>query len=319
MSAFYGRDRAQKEFLKLFDTLTGAHSRWEVWKDMIVIFATAISNGVDKRFWDEREKLYMDTIQRYTHEQQQRFADLFSMLVITMDEQAQNRTFSDFLGELFMELGLGNDSGGQFFTPYDVCRAMASMTMDKDGLRKEIEARNYVSINDPACGAGATLIAAAEIMWDCDINYQHTALFTGQDIDFTTALMCYVQLSLIGCAGYIRIGNTLTDPMTGSVLHGANNDRNTWYMPMYFHERWCMLRAVDIAKRMVADVATPIPCEEQDKTIVNMDDEESPVKPNTRPSRAKREKKPVQKQAEEHESEPEFTFTVKENGQLSLF
>lgn len=315
MSTFYGKDKAQKEFLKIFDSLTGAHSRWEVWKDMIVIFATAISNGVDKRFWDEREKLYMETINRYSKEQQQRFADLFSMLVVTMDEQAQNKGFSDFLGELFMMLGLGNDSGGQFFTPYDVCRAMASMTLDKDGLQKEIEDRQYISVNDPACGAGATLIAAAETMWQWDINYQQTALFIGQDIDYTTALMCYVQLSLLGCAGYVRIGNTLTDPMTGSVLHGSNNDRNTWYMPMWFHQRWCVLRELDKVKRMISAVATPVPDAEQDKTIVNMVEKKVPVKPNKRLSRAKQETKPEPTP----EPEPEFTYTVKENGQLSMF
>lgn len=248
----HSKDVSKREFLKLFNTLTGTHHRWEIWKDMIVIFATTISNSVDKRFWDEREKLYMATIRNYSKDQLEKFAELFAMLVLIMDEQTKDKCFSDFLGELFMELGLGNDAGGQFFTPYDVCKAMALMSMENELIRSELELNDYISINDPACGAGATLIAAAEVMLQWDINYQQTAIFVGQDIDFTTALMCYVQLSLIGCAGYIRVGNTLTEPMTGNILHGCNNDNSMWFMPMWFHERWCVLRDLDKMKRIVS-------------------------------------------------------------------
>ena len=121
--------------------------------------------------------------------------------------------------------------------------------------------------------------------------------------------MCYVQLSLLGCAGYVRIGNTLTDPMTGSVLHGSNNDRNTWYMPMYFHERWCMLRAADIAKRMVSNVATPMTRDERGKVMVDIAEMKSPVKP----------KKHFSGTTPENKGEAEFVYTVRENGQLSMF
>lgn len=248
MSKFSGKDSAQKEFLKLFDSLTGAHSRWEVWKDMIVIFATTISNAVDRRYWDQREQQCMRTIAKYSHEQQQVFAELFAMLVLIMDQQAQQHRFSDFLGELFMNLGLGNDAGGQFFTPYDICRAMAKITMKRECVLEIIGRQGYVSINDPACGAGATLIAAAEIMLQMDVNYQRTAIFVAQDIDFKTALMCYVQLSLLGCAGYVHVGNTLTEPITGPVLHGYD-DANTWYTPMWFSNHWKSLRAFDHIKR----------------------------------------------------------------------
>ena len=38
----------------------------------------------------------------------------------------------DMLGELFMALGLANEWKGQFFTPYDICRAMAAMNLGED-------------------------------------------------------------------------------------------------------------------------------------------------------------------------------------------
>ena len=68
-------------------------------------------------------------------------------------------------------------------------------------------------------------------------NFQNYGLFTGQDIDMTVGLMCYLQLSLLGCAGYVKIGNTLTDPM-------RDNDDITkyWFTPMYFSDIWKIRR-----------------------------------------------------------------------------
>lgn len=103
---------------------------------------------------------------------------------------------------------------------------------------------------DPACGAGATLIAAAEVLHKNNINFQQQAIFIAQDIDQTVGLMCYVQMSLIGCAGYVRIGNTLTDPTTGHPLYGDGTE-NCWMMPMFFTKVWHTRRLVDRMKRML--------------------------------------------------------------------
>ena len=54
----------------------------------------------------------------------------------------------DFLGELFMALGLGNEWKGQFFTPYSVCRAMSAMTYAPD-MTARIEKQGWISVNDP--------------------------------------------------------------------------------------------------------------------------------------------------------------------------
>lgn len=226
------REDEQKTFVRLVDSLTGRHNRWQVWKDMIVMFACAISNAVDVRHMDEREELYMDTIKHYSKAEQETFAELFGQMVNAMEHGGHR----DFLGELFMLLGLGNDAGGQFFTPYNVCRMMAEVGMPD--TPEKVAQSGWVSINDCACGAGATLIAAADVMWhEQHVNYQQSALFIGQDIDYTTALMCYIQLSLYGMPGYVHIGNTLSAPMTGTVLFGDGGP-DTWYTPMYFSGVW---------------------------------------------------------------------------------
>ena len=140
-----------------------------------------------------------------------------------------------------MELDLGSRNRGQFFTPYDVCKLMSEINLL--GLEDDINRLGYHSINDPTCWAGATLIASANvarrILSKKGKNFQNYILFTGQDIDETVGLMCYLQLSLLGCAGYVKIANTLTDPMR------KNDDINKyWYTPMYFSDVWRIRRAL---------------------------------------------------------------------------
>jgi len=45
--------------------------------------------------------------------------------------------------------------------------------------------------------------------------------------------MCYIQLSLLGCAGYVIVGNTLTTPPTEPL-----ENQNVWYTPLYFLDTW---------------------------------------------------------------------------------
>ena len=98
-----------------------------------------------------------------------------------------------------------------------------------------------IFINDPCCGAGATLIAgihaARKQLEKANLNYQNHLLIIAQDIDETVALMCYIQLSLLGVAGYVKVGNSLTEPMTDN-----DNKENYWFTPMYFSNVWVLRR-----------------------------------------------------------------------------
>lgn len=274
-----------KEFVKLVDSLCGRRSRWEVWKDMTWLFATTISNAVDGRHREKREQQYMDIAKHYSNDELDTFAKLFAQLVVILE---QKRGYCDFLGELFMMLELGNDAGGQFFTPYDVCKVMAKVSMPD--VQATVKRDGYISVNDPACGAGATLIAAADIMLnEYNVNFQTRALFVGQDIDYTTGLMCYIQMSLTGMAGYVHIGNTLTEPMTGHALFGDGGE-NTWYTPMYFSGIWEGRRQCALMDRFLRSVAQQQPNEKQPE-------EQHPVMPETEtiPVRQKPTQKPTQK------------------------
>lgn len=226
---------ANKEFMKIFRSFSQKHRSWDIWRDFVTMFACSISNAVDKTHYEEREALYMDIIRQYSKEEQQLFPKLAAQMVLALEQNPEQ----DFLGGIFMELNLGSHSGGQYFTPYCVCQVMASIT--SNDLYEQVKENGYVTINDCACGAGATLIAgineARKQLSEKSLNFQNHILVSGQDIDRIAAYMCYIQLSLLGVAGYIKVGNTLTDPMqTGDDL------KNYWFTPLYFSDVWAVRR-----------------------------------------------------------------------------
>lgn len=179
--------------------------------------------------------MYLERANKYKKTELNAFAQMLKEVVEEMEQHPDQ----DVLGELFMMLGLGNEWKGQFFTPYTVCRAMAKMNIG-DGLKSELETKGWISVSDPACGAGALLIAFANECLSQHINYQTTVLFVAQDIDFLAGCMCYIQLSLLGCPGYVVIDDSLVHPAVSCDKHGLipKDGSNVWYTPMYFRDVW---------------------------------------------------------------------------------
>lgn len=145
----------EKEFLNVFKQLCISRSSWQVWADLMAAMACTLANSVNKTLpaYAEREKEYTECIERLGGVEKP--AKCFAIVV----EALERNPDQDFLGRLYMSLELGNHWKGQFFTPYDVCRCMAEITI-QDNIQN-LQNKEWVSVNDPACGAGATLIAAA--------------------------------------------------------------------------------------------------------------------------------------------------------------
>lgn len=227
----------EKKFLKTFKSLTYQHRTWDVWNDFIIMAACALSNPVDKEHYDVREARYLRIINKYNKEEQNKFPELFAHLVLALEINPEQ----DFLGKLYTSLELTDKERKQEFTPYSVCELMAEVTMEK--VVEQVEESGYVTLTDPCCGAGATLISgihtAKRNLAEAGLNFQHHILVVAQDIDETVALMCYIQLSLLGVAAYVKIGNSLTKPMSNT-----DTNENYWFTPMYFSDVWAMRRLV---------------------------------------------------------------------------
>lgn len=221
----------EKEFLNVFKSISYNRSPYTVWNDFVTMTACSFSNALTKVYHQEREELYLSTARKYSDKQVVDMARLLCFVTHALDENPEQ----DFLGKMFMQLGLGNENNGQFFTPYSVSRVIAELTLNE--IPEDVKQKGYSSICDPCCGSGTMLIAAANnaknLLSKNGYNFQNHVLFVGQDIDQTVALMAYIQLSLLGVAGYIKVGNTLTEPM------GTNDTfENYWFTPMYYSEIW---------------------------------------------------------------------------------
>ena len=231
------------QIVKLFNKLTGARQLWELWQDGITMFALAISNTVDHRFRDKREQEYIEIAHKYSKGEMQVFVDIFSEIVNQLELDQEQ----DFLGDLYMQLDLGSHWHGQFFTPYNVCQAMAEITFTEISDASEIKP---ISALDCACGGGALLIAAAHAyrksIKKTGLNPQNYLSFYAQVISRVTGLMCYVQLSLLGYAGKIKIGDSLSNPLVN-----ADNGPDIWYTPMWFSDVWTIRRMIGSFEKKV--------------------------------------------------------------------
>lgn len=227
-------EEIKKEFLKIFNEMCYSRSVWQVWTDLIAVMACSLANVMDRREkqWGAREKEYAECIKRLGGVEKPAYC--FACVV----EALERNPNQDFLGELYMELNLGNQWKGQFFTPYNICELMSRVTIDKN-IKAKMEEKGYIAVNDCACGAGATLVAAANVFRDMGIQFQNHILFIAQDIDRVVGMMCYIQLSLLGCAGYVVIADSITNPLIGEALFPAEQKgQEFWYTPTWFTDIW---------------------------------------------------------------------------------
>lgn len=215
-----------KEFITLFNRLVGKRSNWEVWNDFLTMAAIAFANVMPTPERTEREDRYLSIIRSYEKEEQEIFPQLLSVVSMAFEDNPKQ----DFLGNLYTALNLNQHQKGQFFTPYHICEFMAEVQNGGD-LKSEVEKKGFISVSDPACGAGALLIAFANSARAHGVNYQEKVLFVAQDIDATAAKMCYIQLTLLGCSACIIIGDSLVKP-------GFHPDNEVYYTPMYFLNSW---------------------------------------------------------------------------------
>ena len=192
----------KREIIKILNSMSGSRSPYDVFCDWVKIMALSIQNScqlIHDKTWQMREEEYLKTITPYGKDGH-KFVELFGMLVETMEEN-----MSDTLGEIYMESGCGNKNTGQFFTPFHVSEATAKLSLIG------VDGSQTVTMNEPSCGGGGMIIAAAKVLKDKGISYQRCMKVVAQDLDWKAVYMCYVQLSLLGIDAEVLQGNTLLD------------------------------------------------------------------------------------------------------------
>lgn len=196
-------DQHQKRFMKLAQENSRRHRQHEVFRDFCEMGALSLSNRVDALHREKREARYLQIIAGYERDEIERFAEMMACIPASLEGG-----FKDTMGEIFMSLELGDSFKGQFFTPGSVAQLMAAMTMQD--VDQVIARDGYLSLHEPAAGAGVMVIKAAEQLAAKGYMWPHRMHATLIDIDATAVHMAYMQLSWLGIPAIVVHGNSLT-------------------------------------------------------------------------------------------------------------
>ena len=206
----------RQEFHKVFDSIAPHKNRYDVFRDFVTISAIALYNAIYKDA--EREKEYMTIIGGYKAGDPNKFAKLHGILVMLLDEKPV-----DILGSLYVELELNEKRRGQFFTPTALSELMTNLVYG--GKIKKI--KNFITILEPACGAGSTVLAFVNLLISNGLDPKDKIWMQCVDVDRLPALMCFIQLSLWNVPAEIVVGNSLTLEV-----------REVWKTPAHFLYNW---------------------------------------------------------------------------------
>jgi hypothetical protein len=148
------------------------------------------------------DEQYLEVVEKYDNEAERGnreidyFTEAFGQL-----QQGMAETDADLLGAVYEELAMTSDNFGQYFTPHQVSREMAELSITAEELEPENEP---YTVADPASGTGRLLIEAARKIPD-DID----AVFYGQDKDLTCAKMTALNLCFFNMECYVVYGDSL--------------------------------------------------------------------------------------------------------------
>ena len=137
--------------------------------------------------------------QRYCNDYEQ----AYEMMKREMPRFLKDQKPGDYLGELYMQIEAGNKNAGQYFTPYDVSKFMAEITLG------ELPDKPFI-LNEPCCGSGGMVIAAADVLQSRGYNYTDKMLVVANDIDRHCVFMAYTQLSFAAVPAVVQWQDTLT-------------------------------------------------------------------------------------------------------------
>lgn len=192
---------ARRQFIAVFMDTGRNLRRWEVFSDFIMLAASELDMARIRT--QENIEQSRKICAKYSESDIRNLHALFNLMICALEAR-----FHDFLGAIFMELELGDDRNGQYFTPYHVQSLMAKLLMPD--VEQTIKREGFVTVSDPASGAAGMIVAYAENLLEAGYNPSEHLFGSCIDIDTVAADMAFIQLSLLGIPAEVVTGNTLT-------------------------------------------------------------------------------------------------------------
>jgi hypothetical protein len=195
-----------REIVKLLAANTGAKRMSEVFDNFVEMAALALRNAVDIRgseAWEAREGQYLQVAGGYSRAELDRFAHALALVTMEVEREP-----CDVLGRLYMELELGGERLGQFYTPYDAARLMAEMWIES--VATTVRENGFADVYEPTCGTGAFIVALSQTMQKHGLNPQTQLHVTAEDIAPQAMHMIYAHLTLLHIPAVVRCRDILT-------------------------------------------------------------------------------------------------------------
>lgn len=234
---YVSSDSRVNEIISDIQSLGCSHGISTVFTDYITLASCAISNRVDKVHFDERENLYMSTIKKYSEEERPKFAELHNKVVNVLNQTLFEK---DLLGEIYHALNLSSSWNGQFFTPIHIAHLMASMTIGTSV--DEINKKGYFTLQEPTCGSGVMVIAAANALYENHLSPSHNMCVLAVDNDIRCAMMAYIQLSYLGIPAVVIHGDSL-----------RIEEYTRFYTPVYMLGGWLWREPLGMTEKISQD------------------------------------------------------------------
>lgn len=198
-----------KEFHKIIEGFRYRRHIRELFVDWAWVSACALHQHPYHAFnlphdaaFERAEAEYMEIVRKYKKEELEAFSQLLGIATLALHERKR-----DFLGEVYMGLDISQDRSGEFFTPFEVSLMMAQMIIGDPS--PAIQEKGFITLAEPACGAGGMLIAAASAVDQTKFRACETLFFDATDVSKLCCHMTYIQTSLLSLAGIVRHGDTI--------------------------------------------------------------------------------------------------------------
>lgn len=199
----------RKELVKLLQHQVYHYGIWEIFSDFIEVSAIAVSNLIDKRYFDSREKQYLSIIKKYDKETVVLFPRMLSLLIMEIEQCNQEGNVEDILGQVFHELNIHDKWKGQFFSPPNIANMMGILTFDSKIADKSIREKGYITVNEPCCGSGSLLYGFINAMQKAGYSKEQCVVYAS-DIDMRCVYMTYLQCYLYGIPAIVKQMNAFS-------------------------------------------------------------------------------------------------------------
>lgn len=196
----------KKDFIKILNDMDRSKSRAENFRNFCEMSYCALAKktATDEETANAFEERYMSIVSTYSDKDDVRkMPEMLCFITLALNEKG-----CDFLGEIAADIEVLDKKRGQFFTPYDVSKLMAYITIPS--VETIIKEEGFFSLSDPAAGSGCMILVAADVVQEQGYNPMDYMSVQAVEINKLTYYMLFIQLSMRGIAAEVIHGNSLS-------------------------------------------------------------------------------------------------------------